>query len=62
MVEEQPKNVKQVDSEEIEAQIDNLVSYNRPSYIRKLKKVAEDFNFLKDNTENHRFIEVLRPS
>lgn len=27
-----------------------------------MKKVAEDFNFVKENADNHRFLEVLRPS
>jgi hypothetical protein len=36
--------------------------FNRPSYIRKLKKIAEDFDFIRENQENHRFLEVLRPS
>lgn len=35
--------------------------FNRPQYIRKLKKIAEDFNFASENAQNHQLKDVLRP-
>jgi hypothetical protein len=59
---EQPRKTKQTDTNEVTANIDNHLFFNRPAYIRKLKKVAEDFNFVEENSSHHKFVEVLRPS
>jgi hypothetical protein len=61
VLQEQPKNIRQIDTDEVVANLENNTFYNRPGYIRKLRKIAENFNFSKENTERHRFIEVLRP-
>lgn len=37
-------------------------TYNRPSYIKKLKKVAEDFKYHAENSKMHFAIDVVRPA
>lgn len=41
--------------------MDNLLIYNRPGYIRKLKKIAEDYNFHNENVKEHAAYDVVRP-
>lgn len=35
--------------------------FNRPAYIRKGKKVADDFNFASENVAQHAAVDVVRP-
>ena len=59
---EQPKKERQIDTVEITYGGVSNLRHNRPTYIRKLKKVAEDFNFNVWNSQNHVAHEVVRPS
>lgn len=34
--------------------------FNRPSYLRKLKKVAQDFNYKEVNLTKHRYKDVVK--
>jgi hypothetical protein len=35
--------------------------FNKPGYVRKLKKVAEDFKFSDENATLHSAVDVVRP-
>jgi len=36
------------------------MAFNRPGYIRKLKKIAEDHNFAEENVNRHFAFDVVR--
>jgi hypothetical protein len=35
--------------------------FNKPSYFRKFKKIAEEFNFVNENANNHSAVDIVRP-
>ena len=37
------------------------LGHNRPVYIRKLKKIAEDFSYDGSNQRNHSYQDIVRP-
>lgn len=49
---EQPKVERQIDTEEQHYKVSNARN-NRPAYVRKLKKTAEDFEFYAENGKKH---------
>ena len=60
---EQPKVDRQLDTDEVYFKVEGASSRsNRPAYIRKLKKTAEDYDFYVQNSQQHSAHEVVRPN
>lgn len=64
-VQPEPKIVKPAPTTTtvVEPRVENpgRQGYNRPAYIRKLKKIAENFDFEEINQKNHTYYEIVRP-
>ena len=47
--------------EEINFKVTGNKLFNKPGYLRKGKKVAEDYYFADENPINHSAVDVVRP-